>query len=221
MWIVFESRDGSTTVLSEEFGVTYHSKYGAIQESRHVFINEGLHVKCIGKKELSILEVGFGTGLNALLTCLEAEKLKLKINYTAFEHNPLPHEIIRQLNYCEELGVENGNCVLHELHDANWETPADLNHRFSITKFKQAIESVTLEQAFDIIYYDAFAPNVQPHLWDLGLMEKMFEALLPDGVLVTYCAKGAFKRTLKSVGFEVETLKGPPGKREMVRALKK
>ncbi len=221
MWIVFESRDGSTTVLSEEFGVTYHSKYGAIQESRHVFIKEGLHAKCIGQKELSILEVGFGTGLNALLTCLEAEKLSLKINYTAIEPNPVPDEIIKQLNFCEKLKVENGHCVLHKLHGADWEKTTILNSQFSFAKYKQGIESVALNSFFDIIYYDAFAPNAQPELWGQDLMQKMYEALLPGGILVTYCAKGIFKRTLNSVGFKVETLKGPPGKREMIRAIKK
>lgn len=220
MWIVFESRDGSTTVLSEEFGVTYHSKYGAIQESTHVFINEGLHAKCISKKELSILEVGFGTGLNTLLTFLESNRLNLKIDYKTFEPHPVSQEIIDQLNYCDVLQITNGTCMLNKFHDCEWEVVNPVNETFNFTKYQQAIENISMEEKFDVIYYDAFAPNVQPELWSSMLMEKMFALLLPKGILVTYCAKGEFKRTLKSVGFKVETLKGPPGKREMIRAIK-
>jgi len=220
MWIVFESRDGSSTVLSKEFGVTYHSKYGAIQESRHVFIKEGLHHRCRAKKELAILEVGFGTGLNALLTMLEANKLALKINYTALEPHPVAQDIVGQLNYCEKLNVNNGSCEFQQIHDAAWDAETTINERFSIVKFKKQVENLEFEKKFDIIYYDTFAPNVQPKLWEKEVMEKMFVALRPNGVLVTYCAKGVFKRTLKTIGFNVETLKGPPGKREMVRAIK-
>ncbi len=220
MWIIFESRDGSSTLLSEKFGVTYHSKYGAIQESRHVFIKEGLFYKCLGKKELSILEMGFGTGLNALLTCVEANKLKVKIKYQAVEQFPIDLETVEKLNYCEVLGLVNGQCVFQKLHKGNWEEPIKISDHFSLLKRRQSFETASFNEQFDLIYFDAFAPNIQPKLWEAPLMEKMFKALNPKGVLVTYCAKGSFKRTLKSIGFEVKTLKGPPGKREMVRAKK-
>lgn len=220
MWIVFESRDGSSTLLSEKFGVTYHSKYGALQESSHVFIKEGLFFKCIAKKELKILEMGFGTGLNALLTQQKAAVLGLKIEYTAIEQFPIDFEVLAKLNYCEKLGVTNGQCLFNQLHNSLWEETVELTNYFSINKKKQAFEEATFEQLFDIIYFDAFAPNVQPELWEEPIMQKMYDALTKDGILVTYCAKGDFKRTLKSIGFDVKTLKGPPGKREMVRAIK-
>ena len=220
MWIVLESRDGSSTLLSEKFGVTYHSKYGALRESRHVFIKEGLFYKCIGKKDLAILEMGFGTGLNALLTCMEAKKLGLNIQYTSLEKYPIDLETISQLNYCELLGLTNGNCMFHHLHEATWEAPAPIIEGFTLFKQNKSFEEAAFERQFDIIYFDAFAPNIQPELWEAPILQKMYDALLPKGILVTYCAKGAFKRALKSVGFEVESLKGPPGKREMVRAVK-
>ena len=220
MWIIFESRDGSSTLLSEKFGVTYHSKYGALQESKHVFIKEGLFYKCIGKKELNILEMGFGTGLNALITSVEATKLKVKINYCAFEKYPVDLQTINKLNYCDVLGLKNGDYVFRKLHECDWDEPINISDYFSILKFKRPYEEANFIEKFDLIYFDAFAPNVQPDLWEAPMMEKMYKALYAKGALVTYCAKGSFKRTLKSIGFEVKTLKGPPGKREMVRAIK-
>lgn len=220
MWIVFESRDGSSTLLSEKFGVTYHSKYGALQESSHVFIKEGLFFKCIAKKELKILEMGFGTGLNALLTLQKAASLGLKIEYTALEQFPIDIDVLSKLNYCEKLGMTNGQCFFNHLHNCPWEDTVNLSDHFSIIKRKQAFEESSFDPTFDIIYYDAFAPNVQPELWEAPIMQNMYDALIQDGILVTYCAKGDFKRTLKSIGFDVKTLKGPPGKREMVRAIK-
>ena len=220
MWIVFESRDGSSTLLSEKFGVTYHSKYGAIQESRHVFIREGLFYKCIGKKELKILEMGFGTGLNTFLTSLEAERLGLAIEYTTVENNPVDTETLAKLNYCEKVGLTNGNCYFNKIHDLPWDEWTLLNENFALHKLKGSFEEVTFTDSFHLIYFDAFAPNIQPELWEAPLLQKMYDSLLPKGVLVTYCAKGAFKRALKSVGFKVEAPKGPPGKREMVRATK-
>ncbi len=220
MWIVFESRDGSSTLLSERFGVTYHSKYGALQESAHVFIKEGLFYKCIAKKELKILEMGFGTGLNALLTQQKAGSIGLKIEYTAIEKYPVDQDVLEKLNYCEKLQMFNGNCFFKRLHECPWEEPVQLADYFAITKKKQSFEEITFESTFDLIYYDAFAPNIQPELWEAPILKKMYGALDKGGVLVTYCAKGDFKRTLKAIGFEVKTLKGPPGKREMIRAKK-
>ena len=220
MWIVFESRDGSTTLLSEKYGITYHSKYGAVQEGRHVFIKEGLYTKCIVQKELKILEMGFGTGLNALLTFIEAEKLGLKIQYTAVDKYPVDGPTLNQLNYCKILGLNENQGIFSQIHQAAWGEKCALENGNSLLKIKKSFQEVELDQQFDIIYFDAFAPAIQPELWEKPLMQKMYNALAPKGILVTYCAKGDFKRTLRSIGFQVHTLKGPPGKREMVRGVK-
>lgn len=218
MWKVFESQDGSTSVFSEKFGVSYHSKYGAIQESKHVFIEAGLYAKAISKKELTILELGLGTGLNALLSFLESEKLKLKVHYTGIERHPLPQEIISKLNFLERIG--NGAEAFQILHDADWGKPVSLSPNFTFKKIYADFSGINFQKQFDLLYFDAFAPNVQPELWETPLLQKCFDSLLPGGHMVTYCAKGAFKRTLKSIGFEVDVLKGPPGKREMTRAIR-
>ena len=221
MWKVFDSQDGSSSVLSDRYGVSYHSKYGALQESRHVFIEAGLYYKAIVKKELNVLEVGFGTGLNALLTCLEAEKHQLRIDYTAIELFPLPMQIISQLNFTEALQLHENDTCFEKIHTVPWEQRHEITSLFSLEKIEVSIESAGMDGGmYDLIYYDAFAPNVQPELWEEPIVKKMFDVLVPGGIFVTYCAKGDFKRALKSVGFKVETLKGPPGKREMTRAIK-
>ncbi len=217
---LFETQDGSVSVFSQEYGVSYHSKYGAVQESRHVFIEAGLFLSAILKKELRILEMGFGTGLNAFLTYLEARKLGLKIDYTAVEAYPLDASFFSKLNYPARLQAEAEQFIFEGLHTAAWNEEVALSNFFSITKIRETFQEVALAPQFDLVYFDAFAPNTQPELWEAALMQKMYGCLLPGGVLVTYCAQGAFKRTLKAAGFEVETLKGPPGKREMTRAIK-
>ena len=215
---VIETQDGSHSVFSEKFGVSYHSKYGAVQESRHVFIEEGLFVKALVKKQFRILEMGFGSGLNAFLSFLEAEKRQLQLHYTTVEAYPLPVELALELNYPAILNAESQASAFAELHESAWNEDVRLSPNFTLRKILLPIEEATFEARFDLIFFDAFAPDTQPELWEETLMRKMYEALLPGGILVTYCAKGSFKRTLKAVGFEVETLKGPPGKREMVRA---
>lgn len=217
---LFETQDGSVSVFSEEFGVSYHSKYGAVQESRHVFIEAGLFLAAILKKELNILEMGFGTGLNAFLTYLEAKKLGLKIRYTGVDAYPLDGQVVSHLNYPAALDMDRENLFFEGLHAAPWGQNVTLTDFFSLNKIRETFECVNFFSQFDLIYYDAFAPNTQPELWEAPIMQKMYDSLLPGGVLVTYCAKGVFKRTLKSVGFEVQSLKGPPGKREMTRATK-
>ncbi|MFQ5446549.1 MAG: tRNA (5-methylaminomethyl-2-thiouridine)(34)-methyltransferase MnmD [Desulfobacterales bacterium] len=218
--ILIETQDGSQSVLSEEFGVTYHSKYGAVQESRHVFIEEGLFLKTIGKKYLSILEMGFGTGLNAFLTLVEAEKLNISVHYCGVEKEPLKPEIINALQYPEFLDAADKEAQFKALHQSSWNEEVAITDYFSLCKLHQPFSQVELCAKYDLVYYDAFSPNVQPEFWEEPMLRKVFEALLPKGVLVTYCAKGSFKRALKAVGFEVEALPGPPGKREMTRATK-
>lgn len=216
---IFETQDGSHSIFSEKFGVSYHSKYGAIQETEHVFINAALNYKALDHKKLSILEIGFGSGLNALMTYLEAEKQKLDINFTTIEAFPISKEEVETLNYTQLLDCSPD--IFLKIHDDNWNKNSVISDFFSLKKLQLRFEEIQFEEEFDIIYFDAFAPNSQPELWEADLMQKMYNALKEAGVLVTYCAKGAVKRTLKSVGFEVESLKGPPGKREMTRAIKR
>lgn len=218
---IFETQDGSHSIFSEEFGVSYHSKYGAVQETKHVFIDAALRFKAVVQKEISILEIGLGTGLNALMTYLEAKKRNLDISYVAYEAFPISMEAAQQLNFNEILKVEKEDAlVLQRLHDSDWEKTLAIDEDFRFLKHQQSFDQVAYQDAFDIIYFDAFAPNSQPELWELPIMEKMFAALKKDGILVTYCAKGEVKRTMKKAGFTVERLKGPPGKREMTRAVK-
>lgn len=215
---IFESQDGSSSVFSEKFEVGYHSKYGAIQESRHVFIKAGLHSKAIGRSSLSILEVGLGTGLNTYLSILEAERLGLCIEYTGIEPYPLPFELVEKLNFPEQLNSPRS--YFEAIHKLEWGKRQDLSPHFSMKKIQGAIQEVSIPKKFDLIYYDAFSPRVQPELWEEEMMKKCHEALAEGGAMVTYCAKGDFKRTLRSIGFRVEVLKGPPGKREMTRAVR-
>ena len=217
---LFETQDGSNSIFSEEFGVSYHSKYGAVQEIRHVFIEAGLFYKAILKKELSVLDIGFGTGLNAFLTFLEAERLGLKIFYTTVDAFPITTEMASELDYPRVLKAENQAVVFDEMHRTQWNSKINLSENFVFEKVLSKFEALEFPPKFDVIYYDAFAPSVQPELWEAPMMQKMYDALNPGGILVTYSAKGSFKRTLKAVGFQVESLKGPPGKREMTRGMK-
>lgn len=218
---VVETKDGSNTLHSKEYDVTYHSIHGAIQESNHVFINAGLRYKAVLDTDINILEIGMGTGLNALLTFKEARKRGLKIDYYTVERYPIDNQTISQLSYLEEISAKEDEKVFFKtLHNSRWKENNRFNDWFSFYKESDKIEDFTTEKRFDVIYFDAFAPSAQPELWTDAVFSKMYEYLKPNGVLVTYCAQGAFKRTLKSIGYEVEKLKGPPGKREMTRGLK-
>ncbi len=218
---IFETQDGSHSIFSEEFKVSYHSKYGAVRETQHVFIDAALRFKAVLKKDIRILEMGFGTGLNALMTYLEAQKRNLCINYTTVEAYPIDDAQVALLNYNDILRVsETDEDCLRRLHTAPWNVKYAINDNFTLLKLHTFFETVEFQEQFDIIYFDAFAPNAQPHLWEEPLLKKMYDALLPEGILTTYCAKGEVKRTLKAVGFEIECLQGPPGKREMTRAVK-
>jgi len=218
---IFETQDGSHSIFSEKFGVSYHSKYGAVQETQHVFIDAALRFKAVVQKEISILEIGLGTGLNALMTYIEAKKRNLDIDYVAYEAFPISLEAAQRLNFNEVLKIEKEDIpILQQLHETRWEVRHELSENFNFLKHQQTFDQIEYLDAFDIIYFDAFAPNSQPELWELPIMKKMFTALKKDGILVTYCAKGVVKRTMKAAGFTVERLKGPPGKREMTRAIK-
>ena len=209
--------DGSHSIYSERFGVTYHSRYGAITESAHVFIDAGLRYKAVVQPDLAVLEVGLGTGLNAFMTWLEAERRNLYIYYTAIEAYPLSLKEAAGFNYAELLRVPERKADFLRLHRCAWAKPALLSPHFTFEKYKTRLEDFTATEAYDVIYFDAFAPQAQPELWTSAILANMYAALRPEGVLVTYCAKGDFKRRLREVGFEVERLAGPPGKREMTR----
>ena len=212
--------DGSHTIYLPELDETYHSVHGAIQEAIHVFIQAGLR-HFSERKNLEILEIGLGTGLNAFLTLRESDNLGIEIKYTAIEAFPLPKEMINELNYTKELKVSEEECELFELiHSSNWSEDIALPHNFKLLKIQSKIQEFTSSDKFDLIYFDAFGPRVQPEMWGKDVFTKMHDLLNSDGVLVTYCAKGSVKRTLKEVGFKVESLTGPPKKREMTRAIK-
>lgn len=215
---ILETQDGSHTVISNHFGAAYHSKFGAIQESKHVFLQAGLLPFLKIKNTISILEMGFGTGLNALMTFLEVQNLSTIVDYVSLEAYPLKMEEIHPLNYSELLGISAD--ILHQMHACAWGKKIGISKDFSLTKHHTLFQDFQTNTTFDLIYYDAFAPEAQPELWDTPLLRKMFELLAPNGVLVTYCAKGYVKRNLKAVGFTVESIPGPPGKREMTRAIK-
>jgi tRNA U34 5-methylaminomethyl-2-thiouridine-forming methyltransferase MnmC len=216
---LLDTQDGSHTLLSKKFGVSYHSKYGAIKESQHVFIDAGLKARMLRDKEpISILECGFGTGLNALLAYLCAEQHQRIITYEGVEAFPITLEVASSLNYPQILQVPQAPFI--KMHEVAWNQQQKLSSYFSFQKTLGKFEEQTYEHQFDVLFFDAFAPTAQPELWDLNLLSKAYKALRPGGVLVTYCAKGVVKRTLKAVGFRVETLPGPPGKREMTRGVK-
>ncbi len=218
--VIFETQDGSHSILSSQFGVSYHSKYGAIQESRHVFIEAGLHRKALLQKEMTVLEIGFGTGLNAFLTLLAALEHQWQISYEGIDAYPVEVAQIAKLNYPTLLGAENRKPEFLQLHFAEWAKKVNIHPLFTFCKQKIYFEDVHYDSQFDLVYFDAFAPDTQPQLWEPPLLSKMYTALKPKGILVTYCAKGTVKRAFKSVGFQVEALPGPPGKREMTRCLK-
>lgn len=217
---LFLTNDGSHSVFSETYGVSYHSRHGAVTESAHVFIAAGLRYKAVVQREVAILETGFGTGLNAFMSWLEAERRNLQLRYVGLETAPITAEEAQVLNYAELLGVPERSGDFQALHQHTWGEEHTLSEQFQFRKEKIAIEAFEAVDTFDVIYFDAFAPQAQPELWTADVFARMYNALRPDGVLVTYCAQGAFKRTLKQVGFHVERLQGPPGKREMTRATK-
>ncbi len=209
------SEDGSHTLYVQALDEHYHSVHGAIQESTHVFIKAGLLQ--FKQEKLSVLEFGFGTGLNAYLTAIYAkEKMVL---YHSLEKYPVDAEIISQLNYGDAFDKQYQS-LFQKIHELTWNKRDNVNELFQLLKEKCDFKKVELQPCYNLIYFDAFAPEVQPDLWSHDIFEKAYNALLPGGYLVTYCAKGVVRRTMQAVGFKVERLPGPPGKREMIRARK-
>jgi tRNA U34 5-methylaminomethyl-2-thiouridine-forming methyltransferase MnmC len=219
--VLITTEDGSHSLTSAQFGVNYHSVHGAIQESKHVFIQSGLHALIHQSPvSLNILEMGLGTGLNLLLTMIEIEKLNIQINYTALEAYPISVSTARNLNYLELLNRRELKADFLFIHQCEFENSYTLCPNLSFQKFKSQLENIDFKQKFNLIYFDAFAPEDQPELWTIEIFKKLFNASHHKGVLVTYCAKGEVRRSLQSVGWEVERIPGPSGKREMIRAIK-
>jgi tRNA U34 5-methylaminomethyl-2-thiouridine-forming methyltransferase MnmC len=234
--------DGSDTIYDGTVNQHYHSTFGAIQESRFIFIEQGLlkaldtfctnvalrsDSECTGtsttgpdcSQGLKILEIGFGTGLNALLTLIEAEKRSTRVHYHSIESRPLPEEIWRRLNYPEQAGEKRFSRKFSTIHECPWDQPVAISDNLILHKIKTRFEEFTPNEAyFHLIYFDAFDPEAQPELWTASLFKKLYHALHPGGVLVTYSSKGLVKRALRDSGFRVERLPGPPGKRHMIRA---
>nr|WP_315197077.1 tRNA (5-methylaminomethyl-2-thiouridine)(34)-methyltransferase MnmD [uncultured Flavobacterium sp.] len=215
---IIHTSDGSTTIHIKEWDECYHSKHGAIQEAKHVFIKNGLAL--FPNQKVSVLEIGFGTGLNAFITYLEAQKLGQTIDYVGVEAYPISEEELQSMNYPEELNALDSKPIFDKMHALNWEEKNDLSESFSLTKRKQFFEEIDDVEKFDLIYFDAFGYRVQPELWSVSVFERMFKSLKNNSVLVTYAARGVIKRNMIEVGFTVEKLAGPPGKREMFRARK-
>lgn len=224
--MIILTRDGSHTIQLEDSAVTYHSIHGAIQESMHVFIKEGLHewMKINQSTSIRIFEMGFGTGLNALLTYIEAKNLGILIDYTSVEKFPLERSYYSILNYPAQLKNEKLNDVLLHMHVAPFDTKVQLDPLFSLLKIKSDLQEISnakpLNNDYNIIYFDAFAPRAQPELWTEAVFKQMFDSLAVGGMLVTYCSKGIVRRAMEAAGFTIQKVPGPPGKREMVRALK-
>jgi tRNA U34 5-methylaminomethyl-2-thiouridine-forming methyltransferase MnmC len=220
---IITTEDGSHSLYVEALNETYHSFHGALQESRHVFIRMGWQyvIGDLPNQPIRLLEVGFGTGLNALLTVQAALADTRQVYYHTLEPYPLTESIYHQLNYGEKLGEGHWQDSFLELHQATWEQPVVIGESFTLLKSQKKLEEISLGASqYHLVYFDAFAPNKQGELWELAMLEKVANSMAPGGIFVTYCAKGKLKRDLKEVGLEVETLPGPPGKKEMVRALK-
>lgn len=220
---VIKTSDGSTTIFLEQWDEHYHSKHGAIQEAYHVFIKNGLQhwLDQNNSKELRILEVGFGTGLNTFISFLEHINKGVAINYHGVEAYPVSLKEVELLNYVQELGAGHQAEVFSLMHEGDWDINLNFDPCFTLKKRKQFFNSIDDKEAFDLVYFDAFGARVQPELWEVSMFEKMYNALDDNGILVTYSAKGSVRRAMQEVGFLVEKLPGPPGKREMLRAVKK
>ncbi|BDD11004.1 hypothetical protein FUAX_34360 [Fulvitalea axinellae] len=218
---IIETEDGSHSLFVPELDETYHSSHGAVNESIHVFIKAGIEhfVANNPGEKIRILEVGFGTGLNALLTAQKASESAFQIEYHTLEAFPLDEDIVSTLNYPEKIGGDNLEELFQEMHAQKWGKPFSLSKNMTMLKTHAKLQATTLEDnAYDLVYFDAFAPSKQSDMWTLDVLKKVADSIAPGGSLVTYCARGQFKRDLKALGLDVESLPGPPPKKEMVRA---
>ena len=213
---ILKTTDGSNTIYIPEMDETYHSHHGALAESKHIFIETGL--KHIDKKIINVFEVGFGTGLNAILTCLAADDKR--INYDTIELYPVSADLIDQVEYKALFEVDE-QALFSKLHDCKWEEKVSITDQFNIHKIEADFTKFNYQSKYDLIYFDAFAPNKQEEMWTEELLQKLYHACNEGAVLVTYCVRGTVKRALKKVGFQIKKMPGPVyGKREMLRAIK-
>ena len=218
---IVTTSDGSKTIKIEAWNEQYHSLHGALQEARHVYIEAGFKTfleRHADQTSMSVLEMGFGTGLNTLLTVLESMIKPIKINYHGIDAYPVKAKELEALQYPDLLSCEPS--FFNAIHKDNWGEEYKILPHFKLLKKLDLFSKLKYVSTFDVIYFDAFGPRVQPELWEAFIFENMFQALRPRGILVTYCAKGTVRRHMQAVGFEVERLPGPPGKREMLRATK-
>ncbi len=217
---VTKTKDNTTTLFVPELDEHYHSIHGALQESKHVFIQAGLH-PLKTQETVRILEIGFGTGLNALLTAQETTASNQNIEYTSLEKYPVTANEVEQLNFQELIPDNETLTLLNALHTSDWEVEQKISSNFTLVKHQNDLKTFDFKpNYYDLIYFDAFAPSAQPELWSETIFQKMYACLRNNGVLVTYCVKGDVRRNMKAVGFKVEKIPGPPGKREMARAYK-
>ncbi len=211
------TNDGSTTIHLPEWDESYHSKHGAIQEAYHVFLKNGMSL--FEGKPITVLEIGFGTGLNCFITYLESKKNNQTIDYVGVEAYPVQMDEAMQMNYPNEIDASESS-IFKQMHECSWEFKNKLSTTFTLTKRKQFFQNIQDDATFDVIYFDAFGYRVQPELWSEAIFAAMFKALQPSGVLVTYACRTSIKNAMISAGFSVEKLPGAPGKREMLRATK-
>ena len=225
---ILTTSDGSHTLFSEQFNEIYHSTHGAIQESSYVYIKQGLEYVLASQSEhlaekcpIKVFEVGFGTGLNTLLTFIKAKQAETVVNYETIELFPVSVDTIRQINYTAQLGDEIAQPVFQKLHLAKWNQTIQITDAFILTKYNTSLSGFALTpNYFHLIYFDAFAPDIQPEIWSGEIMKEMYKGLIHGGILVSYCSKSSFQKALKRAGFRIEKLPGPKGKREMIRAIK-
>jgi len=207
---IIETSDGSPTIYSHQYDEIYHSRRGAIEESQYVFIKMGLQHIASEKDEIRILEVGMGTGLNVFLSLLANDELEKQIHYTAIEAFPLSREIISQLK----------SLAFERIHGSESGQKVSLSDLFELSVHYEKVMEFSSKELFDLVYFDAFGPKKQPEIWEKNVFQYIFSLMSRNGILVTYCAKGDVRRTMESIGFQVDRLEGPPGKREMLRARK-
>lgn len=210
--------DGSVTIHLPDMKESYHSKFGAIREAYHVFIQNGLALT--NGQPVAVLEIGFGTGLNAFITYLESVKTGQQIHYTGVEAYPVAVEEAMQLNYVTELDAEAHAGIYETMHNVAWELPVNLSDKFELNKQHKFFQDIEDTELYDLIYFDAFGFHAQPELWSEEIFAKMYKALKPNGILVTYACRTVIKNAMKAAGFTTEKLPGPPGKREMLRGFK-
>ena len=219
---IINTSDGSHTLYNEKINETYHSIHGAIQESEYIYINSGINyfIKNHKKEKIKILEIGFGTGLNALLTYKFSLSNKYTFHYNTIESNPLKMEIVNKLNYIDILGKKYRD-IFTLIHSQKSDEEIEISSKLFFNKQIIRLEEFKSKKKYDIIFFDAFAPSKQPNIWRAQNLQKVYDAMEKNAILVTYCSSGKFKKTLEKLGYKIEVISGPPGKKEMVRASKK